>query len=147
MTLTLIAAGCSEPASTPTTSSNSGPPAKTAPDGESEGHSHGSGPHGGTVADWGGGKFHVEFTVDHDKQEATVYVLGDDGKTAAPIMAEKITLSINDPAFQTDLTAQPLEGESEGKCSRFVGTHENLGIVKEYEGIPLSRTAGAPCTS
>jgi hypothetical protein len=32
---------------------------------------HGAGPHEGAVADWGGGKFHVEFTVDHDKKEAT----------------------------------------------------------------------------
>ena len=29
------------------------------------GHSHGAGPHDGTLADWGGGKYHVEFTVDH----------------------------------------------------------------------------------
>lgn len=42
---------------------------------ESGGHSHGSGPRGGAVADWGGGAYHVEFTVDHDAKKATVYVL------------------------------------------------------------------------
>lgn len=143
----LLAAGCSEPSTTtPSASSPSttGTPAAKAPAGESEGHSHGNGPHGGTVADWGGGKYHVEFTVNHDKKEATVFVLGDDGKTAAPVKAEKISLSINDPAFQTDLMARPLEGETDGKSSRFVGTHDNLGIVKEYEGTITGEIEGTP---
>ena len=48
---------------------------------------HGAGPHDGTVADWGGGKFHVEFTVDHGKKEGTVYILGADEKTPTPIDA------------------------------------------------------------
>jgi hypothetical protein len=54
---------------------------------EAESHVHGTGPHGGTIADWGGGKMHIEFTVNHDKQEATVYILGKDEKTATPIAA------------------------------------------------------------
>ena len=58
---------------------------------------HGAGPHEGAVADWGGGKFHVEFTVDHDKQEATVYILGDDEKTATPIKAATILLKYQRP--------------------------------------------------
>lgn len=99
-----------------------------------EGHAHGAGPHGGTIADWGGGTYHVEFTVDHDKQQATVYVLGSDEKTATPIDAESIELAISDPEMQVTLTAQPQEGDPEGKSSRFVGTHEKLGIVQEYAG-------------
>src|SRR5262249_19369201 len=59
---------------------------------------HGTGPHGGTISDWGGGKYHVEFTVDHGKKEATVYILGDDEKTPAPVKASKLLLSINEPA-------------------------------------------------
>jgi hypothetical protein len=113
-------------------------------DGDDEGHAHGEGPHGGTVADWGGGKFHVEFTVDHDKQEATVYILGDDEKTATPIDAEEITLSIKDPAFTASLKASPQDGDPEGKASRFVGNHENLGIVKEYEGSMSGAVNGTP---
>jgi len=31
-----------------------------------EGHDHAPGPHGGTIVDWGGGTYHVEFTVDHE---------------------------------------------------------------------------------
>lgn len=107
-------------------------------------HVHGPGPHGGTIADWGGGKFHVEFTVDHDKQESVVYIYGSDEKTAAPIDAEKITLSILDPAFSVELMAKPLSSEILGGSSRFVGTHENLGIVKEYEGSMSGVVEGTP---
>ena len=41
------------------------------PDHSQEGHAHGAGPHNGTLADWGGGKFQVEFTVDHDAANAS----------------------------------------------------------------------------
>ncbi len=95
---------------------------------------HGAGPHDGTLADWGGGKYHVEFTVDHDKQEATIFVLGDDEKTPSPIKAEEIQLSISDPAMQVTLKAAPQEGDPEGSASRFVGNHESLGVVQEYAG-------------
>ncbi|PHS14844.1 MAG: hypothetical protein COA78_05535 [Blastopirellula sp.] len=95
---------------------------------------HGSGPHDGTVADWGGGKYHVEFTVDHDKQEGTVYILGDDEKTPSPIKAAEIQLSITDPVMQVSLKAAPQEGDPEGTASRFVGNHESLGVVQEYAG-------------
>ena len=111
---------------------------------DEKGHAHGEGPHGGTVADWGGGKFHVEFTVDHDKQEATVYILGDDEKTATAIDSEEITLSIKDPAFTASLKASPQDGDPKGKASRFVGNHKNLGIVKEYEGSMSGAVNGTP---
>jgi hypothetical protein len=99
-----------------------------------EGHGHGAGPHDGTVADWGGGKYHVEFTVDHDKQEGTVYILGGDEKTPSPIKTTEITLSIKDPMMQVTLKATPQEGDPEGTASKFVGTNEGLGVVQEYEG-------------
>jgi hypothetical protein len=111
---------------------------------DEEGHAHGEGPHGGTIADWGGGKFHIEFTVDHDKQEATVYVLGNDEKTATPIDAAEITLAIKDPAFQVALKPSPQGGDSAGKASRFVGNHKNLGIVKESEGSMSGAVDGTP---
>jgi len=99
-----------------------------------DGHAHGPGPHGGTIADWGGGKYHVEFTVDHDKQQATVYVLATDEKTPVQIDAKEITLTIKEPSFTTTLAANPLGSEVLGGSSRFVGMHENLGVVMEYEG-------------
>jgi hypothetical protein len=117
--------------------------------GEGEGehaHDHGAGPHGGTVADWGGGKYHVEFTVDHGKQEATVYVLGSDEKTPAPIKTDKVSLTIGDPELQADLLPVPLEGETDGVSSRFVGKHEKLGIVQEYAGSMSAEIEGTPYT-
>ena len=116
-------------------------------EGEGEhGHGHGSGPHDGTLADWGGGKYHVEFTVDHDKQEATVYVLGSDEKSPSPIKTEKILLSIGDPQLEADLLPVPLEGETDGLSSRFVGKHEKLGIVQEYAGTMTAEIEGTPYT-
>ena len=109
-----------------------------------EGHTHGEGPHGGTIADWGGGTFHVEFTVDHDKQQATAYILGNDEKTPTPIDAEEVTLSIKDPAFTVSLKTSPQDGESEGNASRFVGIHENLGTAKDYEGSMSGVVDGTP---
>ncbi|MBL8820452.1 MAG: hypothetical protein JNL58_30795 [Planctomyces sp.] len=117
--------------------------------GEGEGvhsHSHGAGPHDGTLTDWGGGKYHVEFTVDHDKQEATVYVLGSDEKSPAPIKTDKISLTIGDPELQADLLPVPLDGETDGRSSRFVGKHEKLGTVQEYAGTISAEIEGTPYT-
>jgi hypothetical protein len=141
--LFLMATGCGE--DTPDKPADKGSQANTKPaNNEEGGHSHGAGPHGGAVADWGGGAYHVEFTVNHDTQEATVYVLGSDAKMAAPITAEKLLLSINDPAFQVDLMATPMDGESDGKSSRFVGKHESLGIVQEFAGTISGTVDGKP---
>ncbi len=128
-------------------------PASSAPaatsSSEEHGHDHphsghGAGPHDGTLADWGGGKYHVEFTVDHDKQEATVFILGDDEKTPVPIKAEEIQLSITDPAMQVTLKAASQEGDPEGSASRFVGNHESLGVVQEYAGTITGVVDGTP---
>lgn len=118
---------------------------KTPQAADDQGHSgHGAGPHDGTVADWGGGKYHVEFTVDHDKQEGTVYILGDDEKSPSPIKAEEIQLSISDPVMQVTLKASPQEGDPEGSASRFVGNHESLGVVQEYAGTITGVVDGTP---
>ena len=108
------------------------------------GHGHGAGPHDGTIADWGGGKYHVEFTVSHEKQEATVFILGPDERTALPIAAEEVTLSIVDPAMQVTLKPVLQEGDPDGKASRFVGNHEKLGVVQEYAGTITGVIEGTP---
>lgn len=131
-------AGCGEtpaPVETPVT-----PPANT---GE-EGHSHGEGPNGGAVADWGGGKYHVEFTVDHDTQEATVYILDSNAKNPTPIKSEKLLLNISDPVFQVELMPLPLDGEADGTSSRFVGKNEKLGVVQEFTGTISGEAEGTP---
>lgn len=114
--------------------------------GHDHGHGHDGGPHGGTVADWGGGKYHVEFTVDHDQQTATVYILGGDAKTAAPLAAKdgELLLSIREPAFEVSLKAAPLEGEAAGKASRYTGKHASLGKVQEFAGSIIGEIDGTP---
>jgi hypothetical protein len=131
-----------EPSPSPSPSASGDKPAKH------EGHdqAHGAGPHGGTLSDWGGGQYHVEFTVDHDKQEATIYILGDDEKTPSSIKAEEIQLSIKAPAFQIALKAFPQDGDPEGGSSRFVGKHENLGKVQEFAGTISGEVDGTPYT-
>jgi hypothetical protein len=110
------------------------------------GHSHGDAPHGGTLFDWGGGAFHAEFTVDQEKQEATVYILGGDAKTQAQIKADKLHLSIDDPATELELLPVPLDGEDEGMSSRFVGKHETFAIVKEFSGTVSGVVLDTPYT-
>lgn len=105
---------------------------------------HGAGPHGGTLTDWGGGAYHVEFTVDHDKKEAAVYIVGSDEKSPSPIKAQSIQLVINDPMTELELVAKPLEGETEGSSSRFIGTHDTIGIVKEFAGTISGVIDGTP---
>jgi len=114
--------------------------------GHAAGHVHGAGPHGGTVADWGGGKYHVEFTVDHDAKEAVVYVLGADEKTPAPVQpAEgKLLLTIREPSFQVELVARPLAGETAGAASRYAGTHDGLAVVREFVGTISGAVDGVP---
>jgi hypothetical protein len=109
-------------------------------------HAHGAGPHDGTLADWGGGRYHVEFTVDHGKKEAVIYVLGGDEKTAAPVKTAdgKLLLTIREPAFQVELAARPLAGEVDGTSSCYGGTHESLGIVREFAGTISGEVDGTP---
>jgi hypothetical protein len=140
--------GCSPtpaPAPAPTPAPGPGAAAKEGHDHE-HAHSHGAGPHGGAITDWGGGAYHVEFTVDHDQKEATVYILGGDEKTPVPIKAQSIHLTITDPPTEMDLAAQPLEGEPEGTSSRFVGMHDTIGVVREFAGTISGEIEGTPYT-
>lgn len=146
--LSALLTGCNQSAPPPSAPASSPKPkvesaARTEPHG-----AHGAGPHDGAVADWGGGKYHVEFTVDHDKQEATIYVLGSDEKTPAPVKAAdgKLMLTIADPAMEVELDAVPQDGDPDGTSSRFVGKHENLGHVQEFAGTISGEVEGTPYT-
>jgi hypothetical protein len=107
-------------------------------------HDHGAGPHGGPLAEWGDEEYHAEFTLDHAKQEATVYILGGDAKTASPIKADRITLSITEPAFQVELKPLPQDGDPKGTSSRFVGKHEKLGKDQGFAGDIIGEVNGKP---
>lgn len=141
----ISAVGCEQPKPSSSSTAAGGDHGHDHPHGEAgHSHGHGAGPHEGTLADWGGGKYHVEFTVDHDKKEATIYILGGDEKTPAPIKTHKVLLSIKQPVFQVELAAKPLDGETDGKASRFVGTHDSLGVVQEFAGTISSEIEGTP---
>lgn len=147
----LVAVGCTQAPPPPPSQAPATKPAATKADDhghshEDDHHSHGAGPHDGTLADWGGGKYHVEFTVNHDTKETVVYVLGSDEKTPAPVKAAdgKLLLTIREPAFQVELVARPLPGEVEGMSSCYGGGHENLGIVREFAGTISGEVDGTP---
>lgn len=108
------------------------------------GHEHGAGPHGGAVGDFG--KYHIEFTVDHGKQEATVYILGGDIKTVAPVKADKLTLDITDPKFTVELKPQPQDGDPPGTASRFAARHERFGKEQEFAGTVTGVIEGQTLT-
>jgi hypothetical protein len=145
----IYAVGCSQ-APAPAKAAAKAAAAKASDHGHSHAHDHhhdhGAGPHDGTLADWGGGKYHVEFTVDHDEKEAVIYVLGSDEKTAAPVKSAdgKLLLTIREPAFQVELAARPLAGEGDGTSSCYGGTHESLGIVREFAGTISGAVDGTP---
>jgi hypothetical protein len=141
----VLVVGCSRPGQ-----KKPGGDTKSEKSGKAEAHEHGEGPHGGALADWGGGKYHVEFTVDHDKKEATVYVLGKDETTPAPIKAKdgQLSLSIkglkNKDEYKVVLKAEPQKDDPEGKASRFVGKDEKLGVVQEFAGTISGEADGTP---
>lgn len=107
-----------------------------------EDHEHG--PHDGVIVEWGDEEYHVEFTPDHDKQEAKVYIYGPDHKNfkPAPIKADKVRLTIKDPKIEVELKPEKQAGDPEGTASVFVGKHEKLAVKKEYEGTISAEFGG-----
>ncbi len=99
-----------------------------------EDHAHGTGPHEGVVFDFGGGKWHGEFLPDHDKKEATVWILGADEKTAAPIKAEKLRLVVSNTNPKIEIDLLPTDKGADGSASTFTGKHDGFGVKMEYKG-------------
>lgn len=100
-------------------------------------HDHADeGPHGGALAEWGAEEYHAEFTVDHGKKQATVYLLDGKAKKAVPIQTESITLTIKNvkPPASITLKADPQKEDPKGTSSRFVGQHDALAKEMEFDG-------------
>lgn len=115
-----------------------------------EAHAHGIGPNGGIVFELG--KYHAEFTVDHDKKECTVVVLSADEKNPQPIKvaATELLLTTNETKT-TDgkviprLTIKLLPKNDAGnKGSIFVGSDAGLGSVANFAGIVIGEIDGKP---
>ena len=130
--------------------------AKSAGSTTGESHIHGAGPHKGVIFDIAGGKYHGEFVVDHPKQEVTVYILGLDEKTPAPVEADKVVVTITnaaresqddpkaapEPRFQVELL--PKDRGADGKASAFSGTHRRFGREQEFSGTATFEVKGKP---
>ena len=115
---------------------------------ESPDHVHGEGPNGGVVFDLG--KYHAEFTVDHDKKQCMVVVLGDDEKTPAAVAASELTLTTKETKTETGTTVPPMtitlkaKNAANGKAAEFVGTDDGLGNVADFEGAVIGEIDGKP---
>ena len=100
------------------------------------GHDHDDvGPHQGALVEWGE-EYHLEFTVDHAKKQATVYVLDENVEKPSPIPTETLTLVIeNDKTpVEIELKADPDKDDPKGKSSKFVAVHDVLGKEIEFKG-------------
>ncbi len=118
------------------------PPANKPKDGHDHDHEE-VGPHKGPVAEWGEHEYHVEFTVDHDAKEATVYIYDDNLKNSKPIKAKQITISLKEqPPVTFTLDAKPQEGDPAGTASRVVGKHDALAAKKEFAGTVSAEVDG-----
>ncbi|QDT43270.1 hypothetical protein Pan241w_33700 [Gimesia alba] len=85
-------------------------------------HAHEHGPNGGHLLEVGEEQYHMEVVFDNGKRTLTAFILGPDAKTPFPIEGESIDfdLEVGDDEHEIPLAAKPLEGEKEGKSSRFV---------------------------
>jgi len=98
-------------------------------------HDHASGPNGGHILEFG--DYHGEITMGEDRV-VSVYVLGDDAKTAVPVADGSVTLklTVGEETQEIALTAAPLEGEADGQSSRFTAAADAIPeSVKDIEGI------------
>lgn len=111
-----------------------------------EGHDHGAhehGPHEGEIIELGGGKFHAELLHDHDTHTTTVYVLGEDVKTASPIEAQELTVNVvvDGKPQQFKLPAVPESSDPAGKSSKFELADEALCTALDTEGAKARLSA------
>jgi hypothetical protein len=112
-----------------------------------EEHAHEHGPHGGHIIELGEEEYHAEVVVD-EARKLTVYLLGPDAATAAPIAAESIAFELGDLDAPTVLTlnAVPLEGEPEGQSSRFEAAAdalpESVHDIEELHGAVVVDVGG-----
>lgn len=137
-------AGCQKADTQPATSSTSSTnymPSHTA-------HGHGAGPNGGVVFDFG--SHHAEFTVDHNKQQCTIVVLGDDARTPAQVGTTELLLNINKTKTAAGNAVAPMTitmkatDAQAGKAATFVGTDPGIGNVADFSGTVTGEIDGKP---
>ncbi len=133
----LLVTGCAKP----TEEKAAEPPTQTS---ASEPHSHGAGPNGGVVFDLGAQ--HAEFTVDHEKQEATVLFF------ESPVAATELILNIQETQTADGTKVAPMTvtltatDAADGKASRFVGADPGIGNVADFTGTVSGEIDGKPAS-
>lgn len=96
---------------------------------------HDEGPHGGHILELG--KYHGELTMDQGRV-VTLYILGGDVKTAVPLADASAVLHahVGNEEKEIPLTAAPLEGETDGKTSRFTAAADAIPeAIKDIEDL------------
>ncbi len=130
--LALIAAvsmtGCGKSETPSDKTVTTGPPAM-GEDGHDDHHHPTEGPHHGSLIELGAEEYHGEMVHDEKAETVTIYVLDSAAKAAVPIESTEITINVKhgDKGSQFKLTAQPDDGDPEGKSSRFVSSDKKLG--------------------
>lgn len=153
LVLAVAVSGCSNSDSKPDTdnasagNTNSNEESAKGSGGPAE-HAHGAGPNGGVLFDLG--KYHAEFTVDHEKQQCTILVIGDDEKTPTAVAVEDLTLTTKEtktadgtvvPSMTITLSPQD---EQDGKATTFIGTDPGISNVVDFDGTVLGLIDGKP---
>lgn len=138
-----LAAGCGEPAKS---GGKKDAPAKVVS--KQDSHTHEKGPNGGVVFDLG--KHHGEFTVDREKKECTILVLGEDEKTPTPVAAKELTLTTKEAKTRDGKAVAAMtikmvpKDEKDGKATKFGGSDPGLGHVVDFEGTVVGEIDGKP---
>lgn len=133
----LLVAGCAQPAAEKTAEQNASAPA-------SEPHTHGAGPNGGVVFDLGAQ--HAEFTVDHEKQQATVLFF-EQSVAATELILNLQETQTADGAKVGPLTVTLTAADSaDGKASKFVGADPGIGNVADFAGTVSGEIDGKPAS-
>lgn len=138
--LTLVACGGgASPQENP--AQTAGEPAEQAPEAEhdhDEGHVHVA-PHGGLLVEVGDHFANLEFLLDAETGELTMYVLSAHADHPNRIPQELVQLTIEPEggeafAMPLDAVEDPLTGETVGDSATFKGSVQNLQGVRSFEG-------------
>ncbi|MEM9381121.1 MAG: hypothetical protein AAGB93_14310 [Planctomycetota bacterium] len=108
-------------------------------DHEHEGHVHVA-PNGGTLVELGDHVANVEFLLDSETGEMTMFALGAHAETSLRSPSESVTITIDnhgESTFDVVLAAQAAElsGETVGDSSKFVGKSDDLVGVDHFHGL------------
>ncbi|MEX2186369.1 MAG: hypothetical protein WD875_06235 [Pirellulales bacterium] len=106
-------------------------------------HDHPSdGPHKGVLIELGDEEYHGEVVHDDATHKVTVYILDSEAKNAVPVEAKDVTINVvaDGKGSNFAVPAMPLDGESDGKSSRFELTDEQLCDGMGAEGAEARLT-------